>query len=876
MMPPSPQETPFLRPFQQRVFDLVMQGKRVILQAPTGAGKTRAALAPFVESLIQWQLAQMRPSTQQGIWYEGELPLTCRYAVPVRVLANQFEHEYHTVAARIDRSIGSQLEQRYQALGHKAIALQTGETPDDPQFESLLTFCTIDQLLASALAIPYSMGTNRANLNVAAVAGSYLILDEFHLYPLLREGKSVFGARTTTLFLLRLFASLTPFVLMTATFSSTLLQRLATLLDAEIVKVTDDELKCINQGRSRTFHRSPAPMQAETLLAEHCQRESRGNHCTLIVCNTVFRAQRLFLQLRAIVPATTRVVLLHSRFSAQDRQRLSQEIEQELGPEHWEQGVYTGQDLIVIATQVVEVGLNISVQALHTELAPANSLVQRAGRCARFAQQQGHVTVYPLPLDEQGKASSTLPYDPKVCEATWTALTTFDGQQVGFHEEQDLIDCVHTEEDQALLDGYERNEQQIRKQLFESLNSNDRGVASTLVRDVLQVQILIHDEPDETITQTPWQWQSFGVHPSLLLKPARWQALQERSNALDLEWTCKQAIAVKVGKKDEDADSLDSRQQIHYQWQEVTNSREILSASMIVLPHQLASYDHELGFVLLDGELPVEPGDYQSVKLPTSSSDTGRGGSRVTSYQGHIAGLLRAYHMGIKDEISYMARKLEEAMELPTGMIDQAIRLAIACHDLGKLNQRWQQWALAWQQELYKRQGRPPYAPPSPAFCFAKTDFNYSREQQEWQREVTPKRPNHACESVAIGRSLIGTSLGITKTSGQAYWPVLRAICGAIARHHTAQARQFSPVTLDAAVLKAAEEALAHVHMGSAWSYDVKRLNPRIKEGGDLAPEAAPTIKVTRPAWEGGRADELETWLYFVIVRALRLADQRA
>ena len=48
-----------------------------------------------------------------------------------------------------------------------------------------LTFCTIDQLLASFLAIPYGVGPNRANLNVAGVAGSYLVLDEFHLYPLL-------------------------------------------------------------------------------------------------------------------------------------------------------------------------------------------------------------------------------------------------------------------------------------------------------------------------------------------------------------------------------------------------------------------------------------------------------------------------------------------------------------------------------------------------------------------------------------------------------------------------------------------------------------------------------------------------------------------
>jgi CRISPR-associated endonuclease/helicase Cas3 len=63
---------PFLRPFQQRVFDLIMNGQSAIVQAPTGSGKTRAALAPFLQNLAL-----------QG----DKLPFTCRYAVPMRVLA---------------------------------------------------------------------------------------------------------------------------------------------------------------------------------------------------------------------------------------------------------------------------------------------------------------------------------------------------------------------------------------------------------------------------------------------------------------------------------------------------------------------------------------------------------------------------------------------------------------------------------------------------------------------------------------------------------------------------------------------------------------------------------------------------------------------
>ena len=40
-----------LFPFQQRTFEFLSQGRSVILQAPTGAGKTLAALHPFFLSL---------------------------------------------------------------------------------------------------------------------------------------------------------------------------------------------------------------------------------------------------------------------------------------------------------------------------------------------------------------------------------------------------------------------------------------------------------------------------------------------------------------------------------------------------------------------------------------------------------------------------------------------------------------------------------------------------------------------------------------------------------------------------------------------------------------------------------------------------------
>ncbi len=852
-----------LRPFQEQVFKTIMQGKSVILQAPTGSGKTKAALSPFVQNLAVGG---------------HQLPHTCRYAVPLRVLANQFHREFRTLAEDIDRQAPTRLADIYQDISRRAIAIQTGEQPDDPQFESLLTFCTIDQLLASFLAVPYGLGPRLANLNVGAVAGSYLVLDEFHLYPL-RE-HSIYGARTTTIQMLRLLRDITPFILMTATFSTSLLERLQTLLGAEIVSVRDQyELQEIAQGRTRTFRRSPESMDARVIFQEHQSRQQAGNACTLIVCNTALRAQKLYLDMKAVAGEHTRVILLHSRFSVEDRRVLSEEVEHELGPQQWRNGTYLGRDIIVIATQVVEVGLDISVQVLHTENAPASSLIQRAGRCARFAHQRGVVFIYHLPLDAEGNEASTLPYEKNVCAATWNALTEFDGKEVGFLEEQQLIDVVHTPEDRALLDHYERNEEDITGRIFHCFNTNDRGETTKLIREVSQVHILIHDTPDETITEEPWRWQTFAFHPDSFASPRRWQELQERGR--NLEWVCKKAEPEPVTTTSDDAkneDTIDNRQKTRYAWRSVTNPHETVQALIIALPRQLARYDSELGFVLLDGQLNVGPGTYQSTLLPEASQIRDYVGSHVTSYQDHIRGLVRAYDLDIKDALHFVACKLEKQMGLSDGIVDQAIRLAIACHDLGKLNRSWQQWALAWQRLLYEKQGRTmPYQPPDPSFCFAKTDFNFSsREQRQWQKEVHLPRPHHACESVILGRALIGVSLGISKTAREEQRAILRAICGAIARHHSPQASAYSIAALDERAQRAAEEALLIAHQGGSWSYDPARLITKIDQAGDLAPVSSEQWRITRPDWTNGRIGELETWLYFVIVRALRLADQRA
>lgn len=866
-------------PYQLRILEAVLRAQRnIILQIPTGGGKTIGALLPFLQNRAN---------------DSGLLPQKAICAVPMRVLATQFKRTCQEFREQeLDSTRFQELERQYQRFGGNLNSLQTGETPDDPQFESMVVACTIDQLLASALGVPYSLGHKAANINLGAVCGSYLILDEPHLYPLTNEGRSYKGALTTCLEMLRLLKGLTRFVFMSATMSSKLVERLRVMLDAVVITIdNDEELAQINQGRRRTIERAPVDedMSAAGVLQAHQQ-------CSLVVCNTVQKAQEMYLALHSLLQErsqTTQLKLIHSRFTDEERSQQGAELGKLLGKEQWQHGVYQGPNVIVVATQVVEVGLDISVQTLHTQLSPANSLLQRAGRCARFAEQEGRVIVYHLPPGEDGKAASTLPYNSALCEATWEVLPQFAGQPMGFREEQALVDIVHTEEDLALLQRYEEHRYDLQEAITASLRTHEREHTSELIRDVTQLQLLIHDHPNEAITTEPWRWQSFSLHPSQLLGK-HWERLQAKRSELDLDWCCKYAVLSPEEKQAEQQEE-DNRKLATYTWETITSQASIPTALMVVVPNQLVTYDRELGLVFLDGRLTLpaawrerlEAHPYQSVPRKYKGSSSAHQPTVMQNYQTHIHGLADAYYRGIYDELGYVMMRLERLMGLQPGTIDHAIQLAIATHDLGKLSRGWQRWARAWQS-LYieKNNWLAQYREPGKDYFFAKTNHDYrSQEQKAWKKELANARPpHHACESVKAAEDFLAHSLGITDPASPNL-PVLRAMCYAIAHHHTPLASEYGATEIDPRARSTVEKAIQLVRREATWPYDLQLLNLAFTKG-NLAPENSSTLNeeriLTLPHVFSSKDDAcppkdcLETWLAFVITRAVRLADQRA
>ncbi len=141
----------------------------------------------------------------------------------------------------------------------------------------------------------------------------------------------------------------------------------------------------------------------------------RAGTQTLVIVNTVKRALET---LKAMEKATKKakdgpeLALAHSRFRPHERAAwsfLGKEAEKDL----------PSGGRIIVATQVVEAGVDISAVLLVTDLAPYPSLVQRFGRAARRAGESARVIVVgDVPADEKRAA----PYTSVELEAAATAL----------------------------------------------------------------------------------------------------------------------------------------------------------------------------------------------------------------------------------------------------------------------------------------------------------------------------------------------------------------------------------------------------------------------------------------------------------------------
>lgn len=155
---------------------------------------------------------------------------------------------------------------------------------------------------------------------------------------------------------------------------------------------------------------------------------------TLIICNTVDRAKTVYALLAAEKQSDCDLLLLHSRFRPPER---NAQMDRLKNPDR----ARFSKGQIVVSTQVIEAGVDISSGILCSEVVPLASLVQRLGRLNR-AGEFNESAWKPLAIivgvgiqaesggkndkarEEIRKANSgrCLPYELAPCEAAWPAL----------------------------------------------------------------------------------------------------------------------------------------------------------------------------------------------------------------------------------------------------------------------------------------------------------------------------------------------------------------------------------------------------------------------------------------------------------------------
>lgn len=848
--------------YQERVKDLLLNGQSVVLQAPTGSGKTRAALAPFIEAFFD------RP--------DDAFPKQCLYSVPMRVLAGQFYREYRHYAERYERVHRRSLDVR----------IQTGERPEDAELLGDLVFATLDQTLSSALGVPYSLSTGKANVNVGAVLGSYLVFDEFHLFPL--------EATQATLQLLRLVGRLAPFLLMTATFSQTMLAAIGELLGAEVVVVPPEEVASIEtrQGKlmrkQRRFEVASDELSAEAVRNAHERR-------SLAVCNTVDRAIALYGRLveggcRPVPVALPElqpiyevlrsqrgeawdnaiaqgvrilrerlcagsadgpwVMLLHSRFGRPHRQ-LKEALLQSL----WNpQGLADdqGPSLIVVATQVVEVGLDISSQTLHTEIAPAASVLQRAGRCARYPGEQGRVIVYPVPGKENGEPNYA-PYggsklEVAVCDRSWQAFRDRYGAVLDFAAEQEVINQAHGEADAIMLQGMREGEARLWERITDAVIRGDASARPELIRQVDSRTVIVCELPFGLSDESPYRFEGISLwHGTLRGKLKELRQLQE---ALGLDWAVRYPVA--RGEEGEE---------IAYQWLEAERSEDIGLSLIFAVHPQLTAYDPERGLRL--GE--VSTGEYRSPGRIGRRERPDYAGYRLESYPEHIAGMRRVLEGSVTPgnpiadgrlrrrlawPVRRFAEQVDENWRLPDDLLERAVRVSMALHDVGKLSVDWQRFATKYQEAIGEG---------APSFLAAHTHYERGNPiHEEAQKKMRRYKPGtHAGEGASASARLLYEAL-----DGRRHPGLYRATFAAIARHHSPGLDDANPYKLHAQARETVAEALAAVGDESwrAWAQWLRQEEeaPHVRKHLPLAPPEGDW------AW----------WFqYFLIVRILRLCD---
>lgn len=391
-----------------------------MLAVPTGAGKTQALIVSW---LYQRQVL-------------GIGPRRLVYALPMRSLVEQ------TVTVAQDIRISLNLDDEELAIH----ALIGGTEPTrlsdwrlQPERNQILVG-TIDMLLSRALNRGYAESRFAWPISFGLLNNDCRwVFDEVQLMgPARATSAQLHGLRValgTALPCETLWASATIDQRALKTVDHPTLGGVIELPEEDRTGALGDRLHA-----NKTLERLDVSELAGNALASSIARAAVENHAvgtrTLVVLNTVGLAQATYRALCEIDGSTpVETVLVHSRFRPPERKAsMSRALADP-----------PSAGTIVIATQVIEAGVDVSTRTLLTETAPFSSIVQRLGRCNREGEHSESSVIWldrgPAEDDAAGRKLAA-PYVPADIEASRQVLL----QQQGASLSPAALEALHVPE----------------------------------------------------------------------------------------------------------------------------------------------------------------------------------------------------------------------------------------------------------------------------------------------------------------------------------------------------------------------------------------------------------------------------------------------
>lgn len=384
-----------------------------LLDVPTGMGKTAAVMLAWL-----WKRG-WRQGHRDEAAADAATPRRLVWCLPMRVLVEQTEENIRIWLKRL-----SILGEADDGKGKVSVHVLMGGAGDSkwasfPE-EDMVLIGTQDMLLSRALMRGYGMSRYQWPVHFALLHNDCLwVFDEVQLM----------GAGLATSAQLEAFRRSFPIsknsrsLWMSATLNKTWLDTVdfqPHLAGLRTLSVGENDRQQADHilNAVKTVAKLPIAlgkdagnkMGLEAYLQALCKEVLKAHIVdsqTIVILNRVDRAQGLFRLLRKARPEENANLLIHARFRAAERGAQNRRLSDRNA---W-------RDRIVVATQAIEAGVDISSRVLITELAPWSSLVQRFGRCNRYGKHQAEgANIFWIEIDEDKEALK--PYDgSQVAEA---------------------------------------------------------------------------------------------------------------------------------------------------------------------------------------------------------------------------------------------------------------------------------------------------------------------------------------------------------------------------------------------------------------------------------------------------------------------------